>query len=198
MLDLWVLEAIKRSGVSQAELARRLTDKLGRSVDRAAVNKMVKGQRDVAADEMLAIADVTGFPVPFASRAPTAPVVGYVGAGTEVTPFDDHAQGAGLDHVEIPPGLPPDGVLVIVRGDSMYPRYFEGEFLYYVRDGRDPQDFIGRECVVRLADGRVLVKVLRRGSQAGLFSLESWNAPPIEDKAIEWAAPVMARVNRRT
>ena len=49
------------------------------------------------------------------------PVVGYVGAATEFFGFDDHAQGAGLDEIEAPPGVPDEAVAVIVRGDSGYP-----------------------------------------------------------------------------
>jgi len=118
--------------------------------------------------------------------------VGYVGAGAEVIPFDDHERGAGLDEFDMPPE---NAVLVIVRGDSMYPRYFDNEMLFYVRDGRSPADYIGRECVVKLSDGRTYVKVLRRG-QRGLFNLESWNAPLIENVDVEWAALVVARLNR--
>jgi phage repressor protein C with HTH and peptisase S24 domain len=128
--------------------------------------------------------------------AETTHAVGYVGAGAEVVPIDDHEPGAGLEEVDIPPGVPANAVLVIVRGDSMYPRYFDNEYLLYVRDDRPPNEFIGRECVVALEDGRIFVKVLRRGEN-GLFNLESWNAPLIENKAVQWAAPVMARVNRQ-
>lgn len=125
-----------------------------------------------------------------------APAVGYVGAGAEVQLVDDHAIGAGLEEVDIPPGVPENAVLVIVRGDSMYPRYFDGEYLFYVRDQRSPLEFVGRECVMQLSDGRVFVKLLRKGSGKGLFNLESWNSQLIEDQKVEWAAPVIARVNR--
>jgi len=185
--------------MSQAELARQLTRRLRREIDRAAVQKMTiarpkKGQkpRKVAADELLAIEEITGYPAPAErTRRLRANAVGYVGAGAEVIPVDDHAVGAGLEEVDIPD----NAVWVIVRGDSMYPRYFDNEFLFYVRDQRSPAELIGRECVVRLEDGRMYVKVLRKGVE-GLFNLESWNGPTIENKAVEWAAPVVGRVNR--
>lgn len=67
----WVREALAHSGLSGAELARRLTDELRRPIDRAAVQKMqivrTKGTtkaRAVKADEMMAIARITGYPVP--------------------------------------------------------------------------------------------------------------------------------------
>lgn len=55
MLSDWLSNLLQETGVSQAELARQLTAALGRSIDRAAVNKMASGQRKIAADEMLAI-----------------------------------------------------------------------------------------------------------------------------------------------
>lgn len=186
--------------MSQAALARELTKRLRRSIDRAAVNKMIltkRGQkaRDISVDEMLAIQEITGFPAPIEGKPRKAQAVGYVGAGAEVVGIDDHEIGGGLEEVDIPPGVPDDAVLVIVRGDSMYPRYFDNEYLFYHRDSRHPSEFVGRECVVKLEDGRIFVKMLRKGVD-GLFSLESWNAPTLENKAVEWAAPVLARVNR--
>lgn len=198
----WVREALGNASMSQADLARELTRRLRRSIDRAAVNKMMilrpkRGQktRGIKADEMLAIEEITGFPAPVDGRPRVAKAAGYIGAGAEVYPMDDYQPGDGLDEAEIPPGVPPNAVLVIVKGDSMYPRYLDNEFLFYLRDDRPPADFIGRECVVKLEDGRMFVKWLRKGSD-GLFSLESHNAPLIENKALQWAAPVLARVNR--
>ena len=53
-------------------------------------------------------------------RAMGVPVVGYIGAGAEVLPIDDHAKGAGLDEVECPRGMDPaKTVAVKVRGDSI-------------------------------------------------------------------------------
>lgn len=127
------------------------------------------------------------------SGRPAQKVLGIVGAGGQVIPFDDYAQGAQPEEIELPPGAPPDAVPVEVRGDSMWPRYFSGERLFYVRDGTPIAQMIGRECVVRLADGRVMIKILRRGSKKNLYNLVSWNGPEIEDQKIEWAALVKWR-----
>lgn len=113
-------------------------------------------------------------------------LVGKVGAGAAIEPLDDQAE----EEIELPPGAALQAVGVLVAGDSMFPRYFSGEKLFYVRDGRAPTEFIGKECVIRLADGGMLVKILRRGTKKRLFTLESWNAPPLENQAVEWAAPV--------
>ena len=126
------------------------------------------------------------------------PVVGYVGASTEFFGFDDHALGAGLDHIEAPPGAPEHAVAVIVRGDSGYPAIRDGMVLVFWNKHEDPSDLLGEDCFVRLKDGRTLVKILERGSGNGLWTLTSINAstPPIRDVEIEWAAPIEVRLRR--
>lgn len=79
----WVRDALKRAKIGQAELARRLTESLGRSIDRAAVNKMVSGGRDLAADELLMISEITGVPVPGTTNVP---LLDWVSAGRLVEP----------------------------------------------------------------------------------------------------------------
>lgn len=122
--------------------------------------------------------------------APEVEILGYVGAGTDIISVDSGGLG---ESVELPPGAAPNTGVVIVRGNSMYPRYLEGEKIYYVTDRRDPDEMIGKECVVQLADGRIMVKRLRRGSRRRLYNLESYNAPMIEDQRVEWAARVRWR-----
>jgi len=57
---------------------------------------------------------------------------------------------------------------------------------------RDPpgEDLVGRMCVCGLADGRVLIKALRRGQGPGLWTLLSNVEAPIYDVALNWAAVV--------
>ncbi|MEM6490914.1 MAG: S24 family peptidase [Pseudomonadota bacterium] len=130
-------------------------------------------------------------------RDTTTPLIGIVGAGSTILPIDDHALGAGLELVETPPAYGGDLVAVQVRGDSMYPVYWDGDVLFFGRSGAPILDeCLNRECVVRLADGAAMVKVLRRGAQKQAFRLESYNAPPIENADVEWAAPV-AWVDKR-
>lgn len=91
MLAKWLSDALEKSGMGQAELARELTRRLKREIDRAAVNKMLvidptgkRKQRKIAADEMLAIEEITGYPAPVeAERAVTVavPIVSWVSAG---------------------------------------------------------------------------------------------------------------------
>lgn len=112
-------------------------------------------------------------------------LAGFVGAGQEVYQFDE--DGAG--EVEAPFGAAPETLAVEVRGSSMLPLYEDGTILYYSKQ-LPPESMIGKRCIARLADERVLVKTLTRGSERGLWTLVSLNAPAIEDVAVIWAAPI--------
>lgn len=125
-------------------------------------------------------------PPPSGRDEPNVPLVkGLIGAGPEVELSDDLN-----DPIEMPP---PSAIGVTVRGNSMYPRYMDGEKLLYLPEQRAASDLIGQECAVKIRDGGVMVKIIRRGSRKNLFTLESWNAPPIEDVRIEWASPIRWR-----
>lgn len=119
------------------------------------------------------------------------PVVGYVGAGAEVLPEDQHPKGRGLDMVHAPPDGATDCVAVAIRGDSMHP-FGDGWLIFYRRnqDGV-PDDCLNKLCVVKVHEGPTLVKTLRRGRTTKLFNLESWNAAPREGVRLDWAARVL-------
>lgn len=125
------------------------------------------------------------------SNSPTAmvPVVGYVGAGSAVLAIDDHAKGTGIDEIPAPPGMV-NGIALIVRGDSMEPKYTDGEVLFIEKTVYDISSLISESCYVQLPDGSCYVKKLQYGSKPGLYSLISYNAPPIIDVAIERAYPI--------
>ena len=125
----------------------------------------------------------------------TNPVVGYVGAGAEIHPVDDHAKGTGIDEAPPFPGQDGPAVAVRVRGDSMLPMLEDGWLLYYSRD-RDgvPTGCLGQLCVVQIHDGPMLVKKLEAARKKGLYRLVSYNASPREDVRLDWAARVRAIV----
>ena len=58
------------------------------------------------------------------------------------------------------------------------------------------EDCIGKLSVVQVKDGPILLKTLKRARKKGLFRLESWNAPPREDVAVDWAAKVRSIMPR--
>lgn len=120
------------------------------------------------------------------------PVVGYVGAGVEIFPFDDFPRGEGMRTVRCPQGLDPGKTAAVeVRGDSMFP-IGDGWIIYFVKEVHGvPYEAVGQLCVVKLAhDGPTQLKVVRPGYSRGKFNLISWNAAPREDVEVEWASPV--------
>lgn len=130
--------------------------------------------------------------IPIGVRQPSfIPLVGYVGAGAEIFTIDDHAKGAGLEEVEMPPGGASSNTIAVrVRGDSMVPAYEDGDIIYY--DDKVEGDFssmIGKRCLVKLTDGRMFIKKLMRSN--GSYWLYSHNAEPIVNPQIQWVAKVL-------
>jgi transcriptional regulator with XRE-family HTH domain len=120
-------------------------------------------------------------------------IVGYVGAGAAIYPFDDMAHGDGFGTVERPPFVKGKAVSVEVRGDSLVPVAEDGWKLIYTGAQTILEDeVLNRLCVVHLVDGRTLVKRVIRGSEPQRYHLVSTNAPMIENAEVEWAAPVKA------
>ncbi|HMG49884.1 MAG TPA: XRE family transcriptional regulator [Inquilinus sp.] len=184
------------NGLKRLRLARAWTHEQAAeamAISRSQFIKLERGERRLTADYIRQAAEAFGAgELEVMGAAGTVPLVGKVGAGAEVHLFDGDASSEQIDEVDAPPGADETTVAVIVSGDSMFPRYLERETIYYRRAdaSADPTSLIGREVVVRLADGRTFVKVLRRGSSPGYFTLDSYNAAPMEDVVVEWVVPV--------
>lgn len=121
----------------------------------------------------------------------TVPVVGLVGAKAEIYSIDDHEKGAGLEVVDAPPGVAEGTVCVVVRGESMVPQYRDGTRIFYSQH-LPPEECLYDQngAVVRLADGRMMLKRILPGTRPGLFTLASVNADDLIDQELEWAAPI--------
>jgi DNA-binding XRE family transcriptional regulator len=125
--------------------------------------------------------------------ASEVPIVGYVGAGAAVYAYDDMAHGEGMGSVERPEFVKGRAVAVEVKGDSLVPVAEDGWRLIYTGEQTIIEnEVLNKLCVVKLLDGRSLVKRVFRGSKPQRYHLVSTNAPMIEDVEIEWAAPVRA------
>lgn len=122
----------------------------------------------------------------------TIPVIGYIGAGNEVHKL----AGKSVQETPAPPRSDPSDPVptaaLIVKGNSMWPVYRDGDMLFYDDKQRaKPADMVGTECVVQVRGGAMVVKRIMSGSRKNLFTLSSYNAPEIKDVAIEWAAPIL-------
>ena len=122
------------------------------------------------------------------------PIKGYVGAGAAVHSVDEFAHNDGLGFVDCPPNMnPKKTVALLVKGDSMEPVFSDGWVLYYdQRAWGVPVEFISWLCVVKLEDGRTLVKKIFPGTQPGLYNLYSFKDghDVIKDAMVEWSAKV--------
>lgn len=171
-------------GWSQADLAKRAGTSQA-NVHRVEANLVAHSRHTAALLEALGLDDQV-----LKTAAHMVPVVSYVGAGAEIYSLDDHEKGGGIDQVEVPAGVMSlSTIAVIVRGDSMVPAYRDGDHLFYDRQFRGNLDaLVGKSCVVRLVDGRCLVKDIFKSKNG--YVLISHNADPIFDP-IDWAAPVI-------
>jgi hypothetical protein len=79
---------------------------------------------------------------------------------------------------------------VQIRGHSLG-ALFDNWLVFYDDVREEPgDDLVGRMCVCGLADGRVLIKALKRSQLPGLWTLLSNAEPPIYDVVLDWAALV--------
>jgi repressor LexA len=117
------------------------------------------------------------------------PAAGYVGAGAVVFLFDGETPSSG-DYIKAPKGI---GALqaLVVRGDSMYPAYKDGDVIFYSGGRAElPIRIGGDDYVVRLSDGSMYLKVVEPNAD-GSYTLISHNAPPIRNAEIESAFRVV-------
>lgn len=120
------------------------------------------------------------------------PIVGIAGLGEEIEwteQGDMH-----LGEVEVSGITTADGLMALeCRGDSMRPRVNDRELIVARRrDGKTPADLIGREAIVKVRNGPVLLKRIRRGYEPGRYNLESYNADLRESVEIEWVAELVS------
>lgn len=174
----WIAAGLKKPGKDQYGLASAL------GVDRSAVSKLAKGLRNLKADEI-------GKAAAYLEEAPPSvemPVRYRVGAGQECNLIDGDGP---QEYIPVSGMWGIEAEIAIVSGDSMWPLLNEGaKIIFGVSRPPEPQDH-NQLRIVRLNDDRVMVKVMRKTADASIWSLESTNAPPIEDVAVTAVAPIL-------
>jgi len=121
------------------------------------------------------------------------PIMGYVGAGGDVEPDFEQVPEGGLEQIELPApiGIVEDPIGFRVRGESMQPRYNDGDIVVVERDQpTDTDALVGDEAVVRTEDGHRYLKRLRRGARPRTYDLVGLNGPTVEGIMVVWASPV--------
>jgi hypothetical protein len=179
MFQEWISRGLQKPGKDQYGLA----DALG--IDRSGVSKLITGVRELKAREIAKVANYIEEPPP----TRIVEVRYTVGAGQEVFAIDSDS---GQGYEEAVSGFwGVDVELAVVKGDSMYPLFNDGAKIYFGA-ARPPLPSDNRQLrMVRLADDRLLVKLMRRTADPAVWTLESLNAPPIEDRVVTSVAEIL-------
>lgn len=109
-------------------------------------------------------------------RHPSLRIMGYVGAGAVVDPIANLADQMFPEDIDLPSSE--DVEALIVKGDSQWPRYMDGEIILVSRKPVLPDELIDCYAMVQTLDGRDLIKIIRRSGRPDEWLLESHNAPP--------------------
>lgn len=125
------------------------------------------------------------------------PIMGRVGAGATIGPEHEQVPPEGLGEVELPFPIAEETVAFEVVGDSMLPKYENGDIIVVYREQRHPlSSFYGEEAAVRLKSGERYLKTIERGNAANLVNLTSFNAKPITGVKLEWIGEICVTLPR--
>jgi repressor LexA len=184
MLDVKMIErALQRTGKSKGGLA----DAMG--VRAGAVSEILSGIRLIKASE---IAPITEY-----LRLNSVPIMGRIGAGASIEPEHEQVPPEGLGEVELPFPMAEETIAFEVTGDSMLPKYENGDIIVVFREQRHPlSSFYGEEAAVRLKTGERYLKTIERGKSASLVNLKSFNAKPIVGVKLEWIGEIYVTLPR--
>lgn len=178
--------AMERRGIKPTTLSLQV------SKSKTLVKELFEKNDDVKLSTLVKLAGALDIEVEELLARPRVPIAGNIGAGGVVV-FEDIGETIDPDHSVLrPPGISGPLIALEVKGDSMLPKYKDGDILYIQRthDGVLP-DYIGEDCAVRLTTGETFVKQLTHGSRPGAFTLRSLNAADMVDVEVEWATPIV-------
>jgi repressor LexA len=151
MLDVKMIErGLKKPGRTKGGLAAAMGVRPG------AVSEILADARLIKASEIQPIIDYLDLN--------SVPIMGRVGAGAAIEPEHEQVPPEGLGEVELPFPIAEETIAFEVAGDSMLPKYENGDIIVVYRDQRHPlSSFYGEEAAVRLKTGERYLKSIERG-----------------------------------
>jgi repressor LexA len=184
MLDVKMIErALERTGKSKGGLAEAMGVRAG------AVSEILSGIRLIKASEIAPITEYLGLN--------TVPIMGRVDAGASIEPEHEQVPPEGLGEIELPFPMAEETIAFEVAGDSMLPKYENGDVIVVFREQRHPlSSFYGEEAAVRLKTGERYLKTIERGKSPTLVNLKSFNAKPITGVKLEWIGEICVTLPR--
>lgn len=184
----FVRRAMEKTGLDATNLARQA------KVSPSTLTRLLSGsaKTTLSAKTMLKISDVAGIPSPLSEDGAVlyrqVPLFGYVGAGEKIIPCHD---AEAIDLVEAPAWADDGTSALVVKGDSMFPAYWDGDIVFFDANCRHTaEDCLFAESIVYLEDGEVYIKQVHPSGTDGKYILISYNAAPIMNVKIKWASPI--------
>lgn len=178
-----IVRGLKRTGKSKGGLAEAMGVRAG------AVSEILSGIRLIKASEVPIITDYL--------ELNRVPIMGRIGAGALIEPEAEQVPEEGLGDIELPFPISGETIAFEVAGDSMLPKYENGDIVVVYRDQRHPlSSFYGEEAAVRLKTGERYLKTIERGKSPSLVNLKSFNAKPINGVKLEWIGEICLTLPR--
>jgi repressor LexA len=184
MMDAKLIEyGLEKTGKSKGGLA------IAMGVRPGAVSEILSGIRLVKASEIE--------PIVTYLELNRVPIMGRVGAGAVIEPDQEQVPPEGLGDIELPFPIAGETIAFEVTGDSMLPKYENGDVIVVFKDQRHPvSSFYGEEAAVRLKTGERYLKTIERGKSASQVNLTSFNAKPINGVKLEWIGEICLTLPR--
>ena len=178
MLDVKMIErGLEKTGKSKGGLAEAMGVRPG------AVSELFSGIRLIKASEIEPIIEYL--------ELNAVPIMGRVGAGAVIEPEHEQVPPEGLGEVRLPFPIAEETIAFEVSGNSMLPKYENGDIIVVFREQRHPvSSFYGEEAVVRLKTGERYLKTIERGKSPSQVNLTSFNAKPINGVKLEWIGEI--------
>jgi repressor LexA len=178
-----ILRGLEKPGKTKGGLASAMGVRPG------AVSELFSGIRLVKASEIPLIVEYL--------ELDAVPIMGRIGAGAVIEPEREQVPPEGLGEIHLPFPIAEETIAFEVSGDSMLPKYENGDIIVVYREQRHPvSSFYGEEAAVRLKTGERYLKTVERGKSPSVVNLISFNAKPINGVKLDWIGEICLTLPR--